>query len=104
MLLFQKRLTAFAVLAAIGAALFVGWLWRATESEQGLSITIATATPGGTYIVIGEQLARILVEYPGEIIGQAVAIPSGGSVDNIDRVLNSQASHFLGATRQGPCH
>ncbi|TDJ48385.1 MAG: TAXI family TRAP transporter solute-binding subunit [Gemmatimonadetes bacterium] len=91
MLLFQKRLTAFAVLVAFGIALLIGWIWRVTEPEQGLSITITTATEGGTYIVIGEQLARILVEYPGDLIGQAVAISSGGSVENIDRLLNAQA-------------
>jgi len=52
---------------------------------------ISTATRGGTYTVIGEQLARILEEYEGEEIGSVTAEESAGSVENIERLVDGEA-------------
>jgi uncharacterized protein len=54
---------------AIGALLLVslvGWMpARAAEPDWPDAITIATASPGGTYYVYGDGLARILTRTLG---------------------------------------
>ena len=44
-------------------------------------LTIATSTPGGTYDIIGTELARILERLPE--FESVVAVPTAGSFDNI---------------------
>jgi hypothetical protein len=46
-----------AILVAIGAILY---LQDATRKETRYRVTIATATPGGTFNLLGEALAGIL--------------------------------------------
>ncbi len=62
-------------------------------SDQEMKI--ATATEGGTWIVIGRQMARILNEYPVEGISNALALETAGSHENIDLLLDSEAQIAL---------
>lgn len=55
------------------------------------NVKIATGTTGGTFNVLGTQLARILEELPEKPIEVARAKPSSGSRENIERLLNSEA-------------
>lgn len=59
---------------------------RACASPSALCIT--SGTPGGTYIRVGELLARALREF-SEL--EAEAAPSNGTIQNIDRLLNGEA-------------
>ena len=93
MTLLQKVLTALAVLIFSGIAVVVGLPWLERIPAQNLVIT--TSTPGGTYIVIGEQMARVLEEYPGNAIGRVDAIPSEGTPHNIERLLKGEADIAL---------
>lgn len=81
------------MLAFLGIALVVAWPWLKPTPVQDLVIT--TSTPGGTYIVIGEQLARILDEYPGNSIGSVKAMPSDGTPHNIERLVKGEADIAL---------
>jgi hypothetical protein len=90
---FQKLLTALAILVFFGIASVVGLTWLKPTPAQDLVIT--TSTPGGTYIVIGEQLARILEEYPGNAIGHVEAKPSEGTPHNIERLVKGEADLAL---------
>ncbi len=93
MTLLQKLLTALAILVFFGIASVVGLTWLKPTAVQDLVIT--TSTPGGTYIVIGEQLARILEEYPGNAIGHVEAKPSEGTPHNIERLVKGEADLAL---------
>jgi len=88
-----KALTVIAILIALGVALIASQTWFKREPAQDL--IISTSTRGGTYIIIGEQLARIVNEYPTKAIRQATATPSAGSRQNIDRLLSGQADVAL---------
>ena len=63
--------------------------WLQPRPPRDLVIT--TATPGGTFIVVGERLARILSEYSGNAIGTVVAKPSAGSAENVERLADRDA-------------
>lgn len=74
-------------------------------------VTIATATPGGTYYLLGDELAGILDRLPGKPIECVVAEPSSGAVKNIKLLMdpNSTAnvafvmkSALLQASRENP--
>ena len=93
MTLLQKLLTALAILVSLGIASVAGLTWLKPTPAQDLVIT--TSTPGGTYIVIGEQLARILNEFPGNAIGQVEAKPSEGTLHNIERLVKGEADLAL---------
>ncbi len=93
MTLLKKLLIALAMLIFFGIASVVGLTWLKPTPAQDLVIT--TSTPGGTYIVIGEQMARVLEEYPGSAIGRVEAIPSEGTPDNIERLLQGEADIAL---------
>jgi hypothetical protein len=67
-------------------------VWRTWLQEQPrVDLVISTGTEGGTYIVLGEQLARILEDYEGEEIESVTAIESAGSVENIERLVDGEA-------------
>jgi hypothetical protein len=93
MTLLKKLLPAFAMLVFLGIALVVWLTWLKPTPVQDLVIT--TSTRGGTYIVIGEQLARILEEYPGNAIGHVEAKPSEGTLHNIERLVKGEADLAL---------
>ena len=69
----------------IGLVVGVEWL-NAKPSKQDL--VVSTATRGGTYIRLGELLARALEESASKEIGQATAVESAGSLENIDRLTD----------------
>ncbi len=73
------------MLALLSATLLVGA--GCSGAKRGRDVVIATATEGGTYIVIGQQLARLLNEYPIDEIRSAGATPSAGTDENITRLL-----------------
>lgn len=77
-------------LIAIGAglALTVARTWTANQRRRNL--VIATGTAGGTYVRLGEQLARVLEEHPGEWIGSVEARESAGSVQNIEWLASGE--------------
>ncbi len=52
-------------------------------------VTIATGTEGGTYLTLGQQLARILVRLPE--IQEATARETAASVENIQLLCDSKA-------------
>jgi TRAP transporter TAXI family solute receptor len=63
---------------------------RACASPSALCIT--SGTPGGTYIRVGELLARALGEF-SEL--EAEATPSNGTIQNIHRLLKGEADLAL---------
>jgi TRAP transporter TAXI family solute receptor len=83
------RIIIFTLIAGLAVLAAVQVRSRSELPPQDLVIT--TATKGGTYIRLGEILARVLEEYPGGKIGRVLAVDSAGSVENIDRLTNPQA-------------
>ncbi len=84
-------------MSVVGLAL---WLNSAcAPSGPWKQVTIATATKGGTYNVLGSQLARILERLPGKPIERVKAEQSRGSIENIKRLMGSKADVAL---VQGP--
>ena len=78
--------TVGAVLAILSCVVFAGCGERPTEK-----FVISTGTPGGTYIRLGEQLARILEANPGPELGVFESIPSAGTLESIDRLMRGDA-------------
>ena len=78
-----------AVVVLVAVALGVNFYSRRPGPWK--QVTIATATKGGTYYVLGEQLARILEDLPGKPIKSVKAEPSQGSQENIQRLITSEA-------------
>ena len=72
---------------AVGAVLYL-LLFRAAIAPQEL--TIATGSPGGTYIKLGSTLARILDDVPTGPIARARALPTGGSIENIELLTSGR--------------
>lgn len=64
-------------------------------SQPPSHLTIATATPGGTYHAIGTDLARILDRVLREQFDSVRAIPTSGSSDNIDRLATGEVKLAL---------
>ena len=69
----------------VGSILYLGLFRRARSFEP---LTIATATPGGTYAVIGSELARILNELPELSSRQVTAIQTAGSAHNVQLLMS----------------
>lgn len=82
-----------------------------SKPEPWKQVTIATATQGGTYYMLGDELAGILKRLPGKPIEYAEAESSSGAVKNIELLMdpNSEAnvafvmkSALLQAGRKNP--
>jgi len=97
----------------VGAVIGVALSLRLYPSKPGpwKQVTIATATPGGTYYLLGDELAGILERLPGKPIECVVAEPSSGAVKNVELLMdpNSTAnvafvmkSALLQASRENP--
>jgi TRAP transporter TAXI family solute receptor len=54
------------------------------------SVTILTATKGGTYYPLGKGLAQVLKQLPGTPIKDANAVQTDGSIANIESLLNKE--------------
>ena len=78
--------------SAIGALLVVSLIWwmpaRAAEPDWPDAITIATASPGGTYYVYGEGLAKILTRALGIRVSMR---PTEGPAENIKLIEAGEA-------------
>ena len=85
----QKRLAGLVILVGLSVAWAVGRTWL--QEQRRLDLVISTGGKGGTYIVLGDQLARILEEYEGEEIRSVTAKESAGSVENIERLVEGEA-------------
>ena len=83
------------LLVLLSATFVVGTGCESRDRDQDINVVITTATEGGTYIEVGRQLARILTEYPVEGIGRVTAVPSPGSNENINRLLEGRAQLAL---------
>jgi TRAP transporter TAXI family solute receptor len=88
----REGLTALVILVGVGAALAAGLTLLKPKPAE---LVISTGTPGGTYIILGDQLARIVDEYPGKEIGKVQAKPSAGTVENIARLTSGEAELAL---------
>ncbi len=89
---------ALGILTAVVLVLVVG-ITVLSHEQRPWQITIATATPGGTYYRLGDQLARILARLPNQPIERVTAERSAGSQENIQRLVSADADiAFL----QGP--
>ncbi|MHA2065944.1 MAG: TAXI family TRAP transporter solute-binding subunit [Candidatus Thorarchaeota archaeon] len=82
-----------------------------SKPRQWDQVTIATATQGGTYHLLGDELAGILERLPAKPIRDANAAPTSGAVKNIELLMdpNSEAnvafvmkSALLQASRENP--
>ena len=90
---------------AIGALLLVSLIWwlpaRSAEPDWPDAITIATASPGGTYYAYGEGLAKILAR----ALGIRVAMrPTEGPAENIKLIEAGEAQVgfvTMGVAQQG---
>src|SRR5271169_4589481 len=88
-----RRLFSFmAVLAALASAAGA----QAANDDWPKSLTLATASPGGVYIVYGEALAKILTDKLGITVNP---LPTQGPVHNV-KLLDSGGAQ-LGLTTMG---
>jgi len=76
------------VVAVIATALIL-----VTRKPDQVSISIATATPGGTYLLLGTHLAGILEDLPETPFGPAWAWETQGSEHNIELLLKDRSPH-----------
>ena len=82
-----------ALLVFAGIALIaVLTLFGRTAPEN---LVITTGTQGGIYEKFGEQLKRVLEEYPGKTFGTVDSKESAGTVENMDRLETSEANLAL---------
>ncbi|MHC5043517.1 MAG: TAXI family TRAP transporter solute-binding subunit [Planctomycetota bacterium] len=82
-----KALITIAVaVLVIGAIIWASW----PDGEWPKQLHIATATPGGTYYSLGEELAQILEELPDEL-GDVRAVETAGSKHNIKLLAQGEA-------------
>ncbi len=81
---------ALGVVTAVVLVVVVGIAVLSRE-QRPWQLTIATATPGGTYYRLGDQLARILARLPNQPIERVAAEQSAGSQENIQRLLSAEA-------------
>ena len=84
---FLRRHKVLLSLLAIGLA---GLLTRLSLRPGVASLTISTATQGGTYAVLGQQLGRIVEDLPEQPIETVTVLPSGGSNENLRRLLDGE--------------
>ncbi len=97
----KRREKVIAAIVGTVAIVAVVFITRFYSQKPGpwKEVTVATATTGGTYYKLGGQLARILERLPGRPIERVVAEQSRGSLENIQRLINSNADVAL---VQGP--
>lgn len=81
------------IVLALVLALGIAYFLRRPPPPR--SLTLATATSGGSYIKLGRRLARIIEEHPGQSIGEVKDSPSTSGMDNVDRLLNGSADIAL---------
>lgn len=82
------RIARMAAAGALGALLLAGTVGHAAEPHWPDSLTIATASPGGTYYVYGEGLAKILTRN----LDLPVAMrPTDGPTQNIELMEAGEA-------------
>jgi TRAP transporter TAXI family solute receptor len=81
--------------AGINVLVILCVLGGCAPSEKPVSLVISTGTVGGTYVTVGEQLARILGAYPRMAISRIESRPSAGSIENIDRLISGEADLAL---------
>jgi len=62
-----------------------------SKSGQWKQVTIATATQGGTYFLLGDELTGILKRLPDQRIKDANTLKTFGSKDNIQLLRDSKA-------------
>ena len=74
------RMHALACTAIVAATVAIAWPIRAAEPHWPDSLTIGTASPGGTYYVYGEGLARILTR---DLDLPVAMRPTEGPAENI---------------------
>ena len=74
------RMHALACTAIVAATVAVAWPIRAAEPHWPETLTIGTASPGGTYYVYGAGLARILTR---DLDLPVVMRPTEGPAENI---------------------
>ncbi len=86
----KRLIAAIAVITALVVAVAVA-ITVVAGRQRTWQVTIATATPGGTYYRLGDQLARILARLPEQPIERVTAEQSAGSQENIQRLLSSEA-------------
>jgi TRAP transporter TAXI family solute receptor len=86
---FRGALLTLAIVLSLGVGVWLLLWW--VEEQERRELVISTGTPGGTYLEVGDQLARVIEEYPGDRIASARAVPSAGTLENIERVLSGDA-------------
>ena len=86
----KKRITLpiFIVLLIVGAVAVLAIMLFYSRTQYPQRITIATATEGGTYNLLGDELAGILRRLHDQRIEDANALPTSGSIKNIELLLN----------------
>jgi TRAP transporter TAXI family solute receptor len=62
-------------------------------------VEIATSVLGGTYYPLGRQLAWLLEQGDYAAIGKAQAVPTKGSIDNIERLLKGTELALAGESK-----
>jgi TRAP transporter TAXI family solute receptor len=77
----------------VGAVIVVALSLKFYTSKAGpwKQITIATATQGGMFYLLGDELAEILKRLPDQRIEDANALSTSGSNDNIQLLMDSKA-------------
>ncbi|MHC4175164.1 MAG: TAXI family TRAP transporter solute-binding subunit [Planctomycetota bacterium] len=97
------------ICAAIGMMLYLKFYRR--KPGQWKHVKIATATQGGTYYLLGDELKGILERLPGKPIERVIAEPSAGAVKNIELLMDPNSttnvafvmkSALLQARRENP--
>ncbi len=76
---------------AVALVFLFGAFLSGCREHPAAKLVISTGTPGGTYIRLGEQLARILEANPGPDFGVFESIPSAGTLESIDRLVRAEA-------------
>ncbi len=82
----RRKIIVTLTIVVVGVVLIVYYPRR-----EMWEVKIATATPGGTYLPLGKQFARILEKLDGKPIVKAVHLETAGSLDNIDRLVAGKA-------------
>jgi TRAP transporter TAXI family solute receptor len=85
----QRTLSSLLLLFCASATTVV--TFTCGRPREARNLVISTGTEGGTYVVVGEQMARILETYPQKGIGEVHSRPSAGSIENVDRLVASEA-------------
>ena len=75
------------ILAIIALAFVAGLLSGCPPA----TLTISTGTEGGTYLLLGQQLKRVLQDRPDSSIGEVRVTKSSGERENIERLLRGEA-------------